>query len=305
MGNTETRIHKLSFYGRLVDNLTREVIPYKKFKVFIEGSKSKPFYKEDGYFIFSDLQPTASDYEFNLTGKFYQPRTIKKGLSTSSPVELTYRGEDELYVFIKDIKDGTEKKVTFDKIRFAKTIPEGSEVIGEGGFSSSLKRTLEGEDVEFAILDSVAGLNPGEILRFIRSHNIIMRLGPYNPFEPQITLLSLKFVKDDLAETPVADVKIEIEEINDTPINTVNVGSLAVKTVTLTGPPVTNLILGSNNDITTHSNLRGDCIFYYPSDTPITKLKLKIARTGYVSTSEVIGLTNKQRTSKIIKLTKA
>ena len=304
MQHSDTLVQRLSFYGRLVDDLTREVIPYKSFRVSIKGTKSMTFYKEDGYFAFSDVQQSALAYEFNLTSNLYQPRTVQGTALSDLPVELTYPGEDELYVLIKGVEDGETKKVTFNNIPFVKTIREGSEVKGQGGFSSKLGKTLGGEDADFAILEDVTGLNSGDILRFIRSHGIIMRPGPCYPFEPQTTLLFLKFVEDNLSEVPVAGVKVEIEKVNDTAINTVNVGSLAVKTVALTGPPAANLILGSSNDIISYSNSRGECIFYYPADTPIAKVKLKITKTGYLLISEEIELVNKQRTSEIIKLAK-
>lgn len=301
MRNTETLIHTLSFYGRLVDDLTRNIIPYKNFKVAVKDSKSMPLYKEDGYFVFSDIEPSNSAYEIKLTSMFYQSRTIQKKLPSVSPVELSYPGEDELYVFIKNVFVA-EKKVTFTKIPFVKTIPIGSEVIGEGNFSSTLTEALEGKDVEFAILESVAGLSSGKILRIIRSHHVIMRPGPYYSFAPETTLLVLKLVEDNIDETPIADVKVEIEKLNATQIKTVQVGSMAIKKVTLPGPPVTNLILGSLHDITTYSNLRGDCVFYYPSDTPVTKLKLKMTRTGYIPKSEEISLVTNKRNFKTIKL---
>jgi hypothetical protein len=283
----------------LADDLTREVIPYKAFQVSINGIKKQPLYKEDGYFVFSDIEESDDEYEFHLTSKHYQTRIIKKNLITNSPVELTYDGEDELYVFIKGVQDSTEKKVTFNKIAFLKTIPEGSLVIGQGGFSSKLTETIEGEDVEFAILENVSGLSAGKILRFIRSNNMVMRASSYSPFEKETTLLSLKFIEDDPAETPITTVKVEIKKVNDLPIVSVPIGTLEIKTVTLAGQ---ELVLGTVNDITTYSNPRGDCIFYYSPETPITKLTLKITKDGFTPTTEEIDLTAKERTARDISL---
>lgn len=302
MRHSETLVSKLSFYGRLVDDLTREVIPYKAFQVSINGIKKQPLYKEDGYFVFSDIEESDDEYEFHLTSKHYQTRIIKKNLITDSPVELTYDGEDELYVFIKGVQDSTEKKVTFNKIAFLKTIPEGSLVIGQGGFSSKLTETIEGEDVEFAILESVSGLSAGKILRFIRSNNMVMRASSYYPFEKETTLLSLKFIEDDPAETPITTVKVEIKKVNDLPIVSVPIGTLEIKTVTLAGQ---ELVLGTVNDITTYSNPRGDCIFYYSPDTVISKLDLKVTKNGYAQVSELVNITAGKRTSKTIELTRS
>lgn len=295
-------INRLSFYGRLSDDLTREVIPFRSYDVSIKGFSNEPLYKEDGYFVFPDIKPSDSDYELNLTSEYYQSRTIRGFLPSESPVQLTYHGEDELYVVVNQVQ-GNKKTVTFDEIpHYIKKISKGSQVIGEDGFSSTLAEDIEGKEVRLAILDSINGLRPNEILRFIRSNNIIMRPGPYYSFGKESTLLSLKCIEDDPDETPIKEIKVEIIKVNDKSIDTTRVDSLNIKTVTLTG---NKLILGSAKDITTYSDSRGYCIFYYPSDTPITRLDIKLTKSGYAEVNETVTLASQQRTSKTIKLARA
>ncbi|MBN1181692.1 MAG: hypothetical protein JXB49_05340 [Bacteroidales bacterium] len=300
MSHSETFESNVSFYGRLVDDLTREIIPYKAFQVFLKGSKKKPLYKEDGYFVFSGLKKSSDDYEFHITSNYYQTRIIKKDL-TSDFIELTFDGEDELYVIIKDVPDSTGNKVTFNKITFLKSIPNESLVIGQNGFSSKLIETIEGEDVDYALLESVSGLDPGDILRFIRSNNIVMRADPYYHFKKKATLLVLKFIENNLNEIPINSVKVEIKKVNDISINNTPLGNLELKTVQFAG---NTLILGNTNDITTYSNSRGDIIYYYSPDTVITKLTLSITKDGYIPITDDFIITANVRTAITIALTR-
>jgi hypothetical protein len=306
MKDSEKLIQRLAFYGRLVDEITREIIPYQHFKVSMHGSSSMPIYKGDGYFVFSDLEPSITDYQFRLSAQGYRARMIKKNLPAASPVELTYPGEDELYVIIKNVENSTDKKVIFDSIPFVKTIPKGSMVIGEGGFSTTLTETLEGENITFAVLQDItplSSLTPGKILRFVRSHNILMYPGPYYPFAPGTTIAALKFVNSNSPDMPAANVRCEITKVNMAAISPNNVASLDIKTVSLTNPAV-ELVLGTENDIVTYSNERGDAVFYYSADTPIEKLTLEITADEYNPVTQDITLVKKQRNFNSIQLTK-
>jgi hypothetical protein len=303
MMNGETVVQKLSFYGRLVDEIAREVIPFKNFKVSIKEPGSMPIYKEDGYFVFSDLEAPA-DYQLHLSAHLYQSRSITKHLPAGSPTALSYPGEDELYVIINEIQNGTEKRVLFNSIAFLKTIPEGSLVYKESGGSTRLAGSLEGENVGFAVLEDISGLAQGEILRFVRSSNIIMRPGPYFPFDAQTTLIAMKFVDNSSPSMPpIAGVKCEIKAVNGEPVNPTPVEGLEVWTVTLPDP-VGEMILGSENDIITYSNERGDSIFYYPGDTPIDTLSVEITAAGYNPDTRDLTVVQKQRAFYPIELTK-
>ena len=302
MNNGDHFKSKLSFFGRLADEVTREVIPFKNFGVSILDNSAVPLYKTDGYFVFSDVKPLPTDYRFHLAAPSYQSRMVEKNLPSDSPVELSFAGEDELYVFIDDVQNGTEKRVTFGTIPFLKTIPPGAAVYGENGFSTTLAAALEGENIGFAVLDDIAGLSAGELLRFVRSSNIIMRPGPYYRFNPGTTVAALKFSDNSTPGQPVpAGVRCEIIEVNDTAISSTSVGGLEVKTVT---PGGTGLVLGAEKDITAYSDERGYCVFYYPANTPIVKLKLDISADGYNSLLKEVTVTPGSREFQWLELTK-
>ncbi len=181
----DTFIGTLSFFGRLSDELTREVIPPRDYRVRVPGvsvpSLAEAQYKSDGFFCFQDLKVSATGYQLEMTSPLYQPRSFLKTLPTSAPVELTYGGEDEVYVLIKTVNGGG-KTVGFDKIPFLTPVPKGTPVIGEGGFATTVRETLEGVDVATASLESVAGLLPGQLLRMVRSRSLLAKPGPYYPF---------------------------------------------------------------------------------------------------------------------------
>lgn len=304
-------IQRLSFFGRPADEISREVIPFKHFKVSIKDVKKEPHYKQDGYFAFSDIKESVSDCEFHYTANHYQSRKIKKDLPPAFLGELKYDGEDELYIVIANEEDveingETKKKVFFDSIPFVKTIPRGARVYGENGLSTTLAQPLEGERVGFAIIEEYSpNVGQDKILRIVRSNNIIMRPGPYYPFEGNTTLLALKFSDDSmpLGELPVADVKCEIKEVNQEPVETTQVVSLDIKTVTIDGK---KLILGTEKDITTYSNARGNVVFYYPADTDIDELGIKVSTEGYedITVPITLPLVKRQRNFIPIELTK-
>jgi hypothetical protein len=306
MSYKEKMVQTLTFYGRLADEVTREVIPFKSFQVAIEGVGAAPLYKEDGTFAFSGVEASASNYRVQLSADYYRSRVVEKALPPNTAVELSFDGEDELYVVIDGVQNGVENKVTFSTIPFVKTIPAGAPVYGENGFSTILTSSLEGEDIGFAVLKDVSGLSAGEILRFVRGSNIIMRPGPYYPFRTGTTLAALKFGDNSTPDlAPVAGVKCRITELNDIALDTTDVGGLDIYSITLPGP--TKLVLGSDNDITTWSDERGYCVFYYylPGSTPIAKLKLQIDADGYSSLVQDVTVTPGGREFLMIELTKA
>lgn len=302
MNNGDILTGKLSFFGRLADEITREVIPYKNLKVSIQNHRAVPLYKEDGFFVFSDLE--QGDYRFQLSAPSYQSRIVEKNLPPGLLVELSFHGEDDFYVLINEVQNGTGKRVTFANIPFLKTIPVGAAVFGESGFSTTLTSTLEGENIGFADLNDVTGLSAGEILRFVRSNNIMMRPGPYYPFEPGTTVLALKIADNSTPDKPpLANVRCQIIKVNNVGLSTSNVGGVDIKTVTMPGGPT--LVLGTEKDITTYSDERGTAVFYYPVDTVIGELTLNISTPGYVPLpDQEFTLTANQRIHHTLELTK-
>ena len=290
MRNGETLVQKLSFYGRLADEITRDVIPSRLVKVSIPNFTAAPLYKNDGFFTFADIPPSTGNYPFHLTATDYQSRRVEKNLPADSPVELSFHGEDEFYVFITDVQGGANPRVKFDQVPFLKTIPSGADVYGQDGFSATLTEVMEGEGVEEAKLNRTTDLSDGEILRFVRSHNLIMRPGPYYSFDPGTTVIQLKVQENGAGEQPpVPGAVCVITHVNDQEVDSTPVGDADVKTVSFTGGE--KLVLGTEKDITCTVDDRGKAVFYYPADTPITKLTLKVTAPRFQTLTPEIAVT--------------
>ena len=87
---SETTMVRASLYGRLVDELTREVVSSRTFEAFLSASGQRALQKDDGYFVFTDLEPSPSDYGVSLSARSYQTRTLTATVSSTSAVELSY-----------------------------------------------------------------------------------------------------------------------------------------------------------------------------------------------------------------------
>jgi hypothetical protein len=296
---SEMTTKRVSLYGRLTDDLTRDVVSGRAFDAVLSATGQRALRKDDGYFVFTDLAPSATDYEILVSARSYQRRTLAINLPTALAVEVAYPGEDELCVIVTGV-DAESRRVSFEKLPFVPTIRAGSGVFGPGDFTATLDAPLEGSEVEFAILSSVVGLGDGALLRFVRSTNLILQPGPYYPFEANTTLVVLKAVGSTAGDPPVGDATITIDQVNAVALTTTLVGGLNLHTVTLAGSPT--LLLGPDRAIQTVTNERGDALFYFPVDTPITELRMQITRSGYVSASETIPVTAGKRTTRTVPL---
>jgi hypothetical protein len=239
---SESHASRLSFYGRLADDLTRQMVRVQDVTVSLEGDRRRPFLKQDGYFVFADLEPSVTDYHFRIAVRSYQDRTIAKALPANTAVELIFSGEDELYLLITQVQ-GAQNRITFEEIPFVPTIEAGAMVIGEGGFTATLAEPLEGQKLSFAVLSTVAGLAGGQLLRILRSASLIVRPGPYYPFPAETTVVAVKVVESDPAETPIGDAAVEVIQVNATAPTAVNVGGLNLSRINLGGNPPAFLIL--------------------------------------------------------------
>ena len=148
---TETRTSRLAFFGRLADALSRQPLVPQDMTVSLEGSTREALLKQDGHFAFADLAPSAASYLIYIGGPVYHERVVAKALPTLDPVQLTFPGEDELFVAIDTVTPG---RVTFETIPFVAPIATGSAVLGEAGFTATLADSCRGaagglRDAEF------------------------------------------------------------------------------------------------------------------------------------------------------------
>jgi hypothetical protein len=299
----ETRTTQVSFFGRLVDDLTRAVILPPGIDASLQMDGTASLTKGDGYFVFTDLTPSASDYRISLAAPAYQPRIVTKTLSATPPVELTFPGEDEMYLAIADVT-AAQSSVTFDEIAFVPPIRAGAAVVGQGGFTATLVEALEGSGIKVATLSGVAALAANQLIRIVRSRNLVMRPGPYYAFAGDATILALKVVGDDQSASAVDDARIDISKINAGAPNSIDVGGLNLNVFDLGAGPHSGLVL-DDEDKTTTTNQRGDAVLYFAGGKPITSLELKVSKSGFQSVTQTVNVTAKARNAQTIVLARA
>ncbi len=283
----ETRTTRVSLFGRFADALTQQSILPSAFEATLERSGSNPIYKNDGWFAFINLEARAASYSITVQGRAYRTREISASLPTLDALALAREGEDELYISITAV-DAPENRIEFDSIPFLQTIGAGAAVIGGGGFSAILQEPLEGEDVDFALLSTVASLAPDDELRIVRSDRLLLRPGPYYRFPEPATVLSARFLENAPAAAPVAGVQMVLDQVNGIGTTTIDVGGVVLHRIQLGSRSV---ILGPVSAVEVHSNLRGEALLDFPSHLSITSLRLQVSHPHYVPLTQTVTVT--------------
>jgi hypothetical protein len=212
-------------------------------------------------------------------------------LPTAAPVQVTFPGEDELYVRIGSVT-ATQSRVGFELIGFARRIPAGAQVIGEAGVTTTVAEPIEGLDVQSAVLTSVAGLGPMQLLRIVRSQSMLVRPSPYYPFPAETTLVAVRVVENDSAATPIGGATVTIGKINAAAPATKTLGGLHLHQFALGG---TSFIVLDDLHLATTTNDRGDAIVYFPGEKPVSAVEVTISKTQYQPVTTVIAVTAGQR----------
>jgi hypothetical protein len=300
MTSAETRTSRISFFGRTADDLTRQVLLGTATGVFLEDER-KALVKADGHFAFVDLAPSATDYRIHIDAPSYQDRVVAKALPGAAAVQVTLAGEDELYLLIGGVT-AAQNRITFEQINVVPPIEAGAAVIGQGGFTATLAEALEGQKIAFAVLSTVTGLAPGQVLRIVRSNNLLLRPGPYYPFPPDTTVLAVKVVANDPLEPVLGDAGIEITRLNGNAPTMVNVNGLSLSSFSLGGNPPGSIIL-DDNDKKNATNDRGDAVFYFAGSKQITSIELAITKSKYQTATSSINVTAKTRNFRKVALT--
>jgi hypothetical protein len=300
MMSSEIRTRRLSLFGRLADDLTRQVILPPDMHAILESDGRPALAKSDGYFAFGDLQPSTAEYRIQIGARACQQRTVARALPVGAPVEVKFAGEDELYLTITTVA-AAQKRVTFEQIAFVAPITDGAAVFGQSGFTATLAEPLEGQKVTFATLSTVAGLAPNQLLRIVRSSNLLVRPGPYYAFQDDATVIALKIVGNDQGESAIADARVEISKINGNAPAASDVGGLALNAFTLGAN--SSLVL-DDDDRTTMTNERGDAVIYFPGSKPVTGIEVKVSKPRFQPSVQTLNVTAAARNSQKIVLAK-
>jgi hypothetical protein len=290
---------RLSFFGRLTDDLTRRMLVPAEMAVSVDEDSRPPLYKDDGHFAFIDLAPSATDYHFRVGGVGYQTRTVAKSLPTTTPVEVTYPGEDELYVSLTAAPN-PQHRITFEAVPFVPTIRTGAQVFGQGGFIATLAEALEGQKVTTAVLSASAGLATGQLLRIVRGSSLVLRRAPSATFSNDVTVVAFQVVENVPAEPAIAGATIELTQVNGAGPTAVAVGSLTLRRFTISGTSV--LVLDDGGRFTT-SDHRGAAVLVLPGDKAVTSVRVAVSRPQFVAAAVTIAVTVKTRNFQKVLLT--
>jgi hypothetical protein len=291
---------RLAFFGRLADDLTRRILRAEDFTVSVDGDARAALRKDDGHFALVDLEPSATAYQIRLGGLLYQPRTVIASLPTLTPVQVTYPGEDELYVVLSGAP-GPQNHVSFDPLEFVAPIESGAAVLGQGAFTTTLTDPLEGRNVNFAVLGATAGLAGGQVLRIVRGPNLLLRPGPYYPFPSDLTVIAVRVVENDPAQTPITAASVTITEIDGAAPVTVTVGGLPLQRFALTASATAFVVLDAAHATAT-TNTRGDAVFYFPGSIALASLELTAAKAQYQTGTVTLNVTTRTRNVQTIAL---
>ena len=305
----ERSTSRLAFFGRLADDLTRRPLRIEDMSVNLPGDPRPPLLKEDGHFVFVDLEPSAIDYQIRMGGAFYQTRTVAKKLPVPPPpltfeqAQVTFAGEDELYLVLVGVSP-PQNRISFEPLTFVPSIEVGATVIGEGGFIAILAEPVEGRNVNSAVLDTVAGLAAGRLLRIVRSRNLLLRPGPTYAFPADLTVVVLHVVENDPADPSIEDATVAIKEINGAVSKpAVTLGGLLLSQFALGGAPAASVVL-DDEDLAVRSNERGDAVLYFPGEKAVTSVGVEVSKAQYQTAIVTINLTARARNFLKVPLTR-
>ncbi|MEP7305174.1 MAG: hypothetical protein ABJA98_06620 [Acidobacteriota bacterium] len=298
----ERSVRRLAFFGRLADDLTRRPLRPGDMTVTVAGDHRSTLLKGDGHFAVVDLQPSATDYQIQIGGPAYQTRTVAKALTAAAPVPVTFAGEDELYVVLGGAPT-PQNRISFEPLAFVPTVEAGASVIGQGGFTATLAEPLEGRNVNSAVLSTVAGLVAGQLLRIVRSPNLLLRPGPTYAFPSDVTVVVVHVVENDPAEPALAGATLAISKINGAGPIGATVGGLPLSRFALGGTAVVSVVL-DDEDRAASSNDRGDAVFYFSGEKALTSLAIDVSKAQYQPAAVTMNVTANARNVQKVSLTR-
>lgn len=259
----------------MVEDLIFEDINPVRFRAELLGTEKAPEYKQEGFFVFSDL--SEGDYTLRISGERFQPETISVGIplpaiNPKQPPILDSRGDDELIVIVRNVEnnDGNNggKKITFDPVILTKQIRAGSRVVSNSLPEDPPEKLIEGlqpGSVSLVKVENANGLAAGSVIRIIRDRSIRMNFDPYYLFASPTTRVVGKVVLQQDPRIPLAGAQVRLTGINDTAITSDDVRGVAVfKGVDTNGNAI---VLGAEKDISVTTNEKGDYNLYFSNET--------------------------------------
>ncbi len=269
----ETRVQRASLVGQVIEDLTYGALSPGQFEAQLSGTKAVPQYKAGGFFVFFDIRPGT--YDLRLSGRSFQPQDYQVTIPLQTPIFYP-PGDNELLVVVKTINDGG-KKITFDPVILTREIRAGAAVLAQG-FAAKLTTTLEAGKAMEARLDDVTKLTVGSIVRIIRGSSIRLKFTPYTQLQAESTRIIGKITLQDANDIPLQGVQVSLTGVNDNNIIVQHIANADIATVETGG---IKLILGTQKDITTFSNIAGDYNLYFSNGDEFQNITLTAISEGY------------------------
>jgi hypothetical protein len=312
----ESVSQKVSLVGQVIEDLTFEPLDFQRFSAELyQGPKEKlvrvnqtPHYKDNGYFAFTDVG--LGDYTLQILGERFQTQQITVTLAPTvidqtknklpqllAQVIFDQPGDNELIVLVDAVNNS---RITFEDAIIRKRIRAGATVIANGG-QTRLTKTLEPGKITSARLDSVAGINAGDLVRIIRDRSIRLRFDPYYEELAESTRIVGTASIQGQPGITVPNAFISVEKVNGTAVTISDVAGAKVATGIIGGSV---RVLGTERDLQALTNASGDYTIYF-NRADIVNVTLKATRAGFQTLSTpAIALTPQKRNRADLQLTK-
>lgn len=271
--------------GHVVEDLTFAPFRPGAFQAELVSHRRRPLYKRDGFFVFTNVR--AGQYRLRLRAERCDPVEHEVSIphgpgAFGSPPALDNLhaferpGDNELLVIVDTISSAS--RVSFAPEVLPLRIPAGVRVV-TSGFEAHLIEPLEPGLVSSARLDTTAGLSSGAVLRIIRGRSVRLRFNPYDalPRTAMRIVGRVAIMPDPSVSVPGAEVRLL--EVNGSPVTVIDVEGAPIATI---GPGGTTVVLGTESDVATRTNLRGDYTLYSARSLPWTSATLRVRRTGFI-----------------------
>jgi hypothetical protein len=298
----ESISQKVSLVAQVVEDLSYEPLDYLRFTAELRELNKVPHYKDNGYFAFTDLM--AGNYTLRVFGERFQtqeiPVTIPSAPIAFDPnkskleqlltqVVFAQPGDNELIVVATNVNGGNTR-ITFEAATIGRPIAAGAEVLANG-LTTKLAAKLEAGEVNNARLESVAGLNVGDIVRIIRDRSIRLRFDPYAEATAQATRIVGKVTAKNEPTMALPETLITMTQVNGQAVAISDVAGAKIATVTLNAKKV---VLGTERDTKTSTNEKGDYTLYFGRED-VTKVRLTATRVGFKTALVEVNVTPRAR----------